>query len=379
MVKNAMTSRERMMTALSGGIPDRVPCAPDISNMIPCKLTGKRFPEIYAHENPPLWRAYLDAIKYFGIDGWFDGSISIKSEYVPEIMTTIFKKGENEIIHSVVKTPFGDLVSENTCLPYDPPTFTQKYIKNFKEDFKKIKYLFPKITGYDLDFYNMQKKALGEDGMLSIGVYPAGFNNMFWLFNGGLEAITYAYYDEPDLFAEFADLLNKRALEVMDIVAEVKPDAVLTGGSGSITMQSESIWRELALPTIKEITKICKQNGIISGIHSCGKSEYIVKTCAEETDLNYINPLEVPPMGDCILKEIKQKYGSKLALMGNLHTTETMLYGSADLVRAKARQCIIDAGANGGFVLSSGDQCGRDTPFENIFAMLEVCKTVGIY
>ncbi len=26
---------------------------------------------IYAQNDPPLWQAYLDAVKYYGFDGWF--------------------------------------------------------------------------------------------------------------------------------------------------------------------------------------------------------------------------------------------------------------------------------------------------------------------
>ena len=34
---------------------------------------------------------------------------------------------------------------------------------------------------------------------------------------------------------------------------------------------------------------------------------------------------------------------------------------------------------DGGFILSTGDQCGRDTPQANQFRMVEVAKTYGIY
>jgi len=64
-----MSSRERFLTAMRGGTPDRVPCTPDFSNMIPCRLTGKPFWDIYLHNDPPLWQAYLDAADFFGIDG----------------------------------------------------------------------------------------------------------------------------------------------------------------------------------------------------------------------------------------------------------------------------------------------------------------------
>jgi hypothetical protein len=67
-----MTSRERLLAVLHGEVPDCVPCCPDISNMVPCRLTGKPFWDIYAHQDPPLWKAHIDALKYFDIDGGFE-------------------------------------------------------------------------------------------------------------------------------------------------------------------------------------------------------------------------------------------------------------------------------------------------------------------
>ena len=95
--------------------------------------------------------------------------------------------------------------------------------------------------------------------------------------------------------------------------------------------------------------------------------------------LTVIDPLEIPPMGDCVLSELKEKYGGKIVLKGNLHTTETMLRGSAEDVAAASREAIDDAAKGGGFILSTGDQCGRDTPDENIEAMIETARTYGKY
>ncbi len=62
-----------MLTAMRNETPDRVPAAPDFSNMIPCRLTGKSFWDIYLYQDPPLWRAYIDAVNHFGTDGWLIG------------------------------------------------------------------------------------------------------------------------------------------------------------------------------------------------------------------------------------------------------------------------------------------------------------------
>jgi uroporphyrinogen decarboxylase len=37
------------------------------------------------------------------------------------------------------------------------------------------------------------------------------------------------------------------------------------------------------------------------------------------------------------------------------------------------------AAEEGGFILSTGDQCGRDTPDENMHAMIETAREYGIY
>ena len=99
----------------------------------------------------------------------------------------------------------------------------------------------------------------------------------------------------------------------------------------------------------------------------------------EETDLTIIDPLEPPPMGDCDLAQLKRLYGDKIILKGNLHTTDVMLRGSAQDVVAASKKAIDDAGAGGGFVLSTGDQCGRDTPFENLRAIVDTARTYGRY
>jgi uroporphyrinogen decarboxylase len=164
-----------------------------------------------------------------------------------------------------------------------------------------------------------------------------------------------------------------------EMVLDERPDFVLVGGSGTITLQSPAIARELSLPTLQKQTRMAREASVPTMLHSCGKERDLVKWCAEETDLDCINPLEIPPMGDCDLAELKRMYGDRLSLMGNLHTTEVMLRGSPDDVERAARAAIDAAGAGGGFILSTGDQCGRDTPDENIFRLVETARRYGQY
>lgn len=88
------------------------------------------------------------------------------------------------------------------------------------------------------------------------------------------------------------------------------------------------------------------KQGVPAHVHSCGPEKELVRIFAEETDLTVIDPLEKPPMGDC------------------------------DSSKKKA---IDNAGSGGRFILSTGGQCGRDTPDENIRAMVETARTYGKY
>lgn len=217
------------------------------------------------------------------------------------------------------------------------------------------------------------KAKLGDQGLL--GVFITSSNMI-----GSPEQL-FEFYDNPEVLEEEVD---RRMLEVERKFAwlmslEVKPDFLCVGGSGTLIYQSPEFFRKNSLPAVKRAIDLATAAGIPTQIHSCGPEKELVKIMAEETSLTVIDPLEIPPMGDCNLAELKKLYGNKLTLKGNLHTTEVMLKGSVQDVINASKQAIDDAAAGGRFILSTGDQCGRDTPFENLFAMVETARTYGKY
>ena len=212
---------------------------------------------------------------------------------------------------------------------------------------------------------------------MSVGV--PGFQNWVYEVEGGVEALTYAWMDHPELLERIRERQHRRYVRMAEMVCRAKPDFILTGGSGSLTLQSPELFRLYSLPTLKEICRVAAAAGVPTMVHSCGREYELVKICAEETELDCINPLEIPPMGDCDLAEVKRDFGGRIALMGNLHTTDVMLNGSRDDVLGASRACIEAAKGDGGFILSTGDQCGRDTPDENLRAMVEACERWGRY
>jgi uroporphyrinogen decarboxylase len=376
-----MTPRERMLVAMTNGIPDRVPATPDTSNMIPARLTGRPFWDVYYFADPPLWKAYIDTVKVFGFDGWFtDGEMQYQwpgSRY--RMIEDMQKQADRWVVRYRGRIDDCRYIEETTFPIADPPTTTGKMIKDIEAQWSLVEKLLAPPVGYNPSRLKQQRKEVGDYAAFGISIGLPGFQTWFGMFKGGLEALAYAYTDHKDLILRMRELNEQQLVAQMEMILHERPDFVLLGSSGTITMQSPKLARELTLPTIQKLTAMAKHAGIPTMLHSCGKERIMVKWCAEETDLNCINPLEVAPMGDCDLAETKQSYGSRIALMGNLHTTQVMLLGTADEVRRASLEAIFAAGENGGFILSTGDQCGRDTPDDNIRAMIQAVEDLGHY
>lgn len=377
----SMNSRERLLTVLQGKIPDCVPVAPDFSNMIPAKLTGKPFWDIYLYNDPPLWEAYINCAKLFNIDALMDGYFpltfteEINDEGWGEFI--IFRSAERIITQSG-RTENGKMRWKDRVNVYyaaDPPTMN---LPPEKVGLPLIPSRWEPVEGrkaVDLGPEGLKrlKQSLGDQGLLGIFVTTSAAL--------GSEADIMRYYDYPELRQRWAEERVEAAVRRYERVMamEVKPDFICVGGSGTLIFQSPTIFRQLAFPAVKKILELAERDGMMSHIHSCGPEKALVRIMAEETSLTVIDPLEEAPMGDCDLAELKRLYGQKLTLKGNLHTTRTMLQGTPEEVVAASRKAIDAAAMDGRFILSTGDQCGRDTPFENLHAMIETARTYGRY
>jgi uroporphyrinogen decarboxylase len=385
MAYETMTSKERFLTAMRNEIPDRVPVAPDTSTYIPTKRTGLPYWEVLMEGKIPLWQAYLDVADALGMDAWVAPVMGIpfECEETPAEWRSKFIYDKDRDVmrrESEVRTPDGTLTQEEICFRWDPPSTSKKLIKNLKEDFKKFKWLFPMAKGVNAKPLEVQKEACRvRNYAFGVTVTYPGFQNWNSYVQDGIQALAYAEMDTPEILQEWFEWDMVRGDCEMELVIQSKPDYILFGGSGTITLASPKLAAKYCIPALKKWSKMAKDAGIPMMLHSCGKDRVLADMLARDTDINMLNPLEVPPMGDIDLAEVKQKHGKRLSFMGNLHTTEVMLLGSAQFVEQKAIEAMRDAGPGGGFILSTGDQCGRDTPEENLIAIVEAAKKYGRY
>lgn len=377
-----MNPRQRLLTVLQGKIPDCVPVAPDFSNMIPARLTGKPFWDLYLYNDPPIWEAYIACAKYFNIDALMDGyfPLTFPEELSPDEgwERVIVQRTPERIVTQNTRVLKGERHWAPTVDVYyiaDPPT---NNLPPHKAGLPHVPERWEPLEGIkevDLgpDGFKRIKELMGEQGL--VGVFCTSSVAL------SSEQDIFNYYDHPELHQAWAEerleRAEKRFQRIMSM--EVKPDFLCVGGSGTLVFQTIKIFRQLAFPAVKRVIELADQAGMMTHIHSCGPEKALVKIMAEETALTVIDPLEEPPMGDCNLAEIKRLYGHKLTLKGNLHTTRVMLHGTPDDVATASRKAIDDAAQGGRFILSTGDQCSRDTPFENLWAMIETCRDYGRY
>ncbi len=376
-----MTSRERMLTAMTGGTPDRVPASPDTNWMIPARLKGGPFWDVYYHGNPPIWKAYNDSLDHFGIDGFsHHGVYDLPPLDGVERSRKIISESSNMlVVESTLHCPAGTVSQETTFLRDEAPTTTRKWITDFEKQFDILPYiLFGDVENIRFDTYEKIRGDMGERGVVGLCM---NLPTLLTHWREPVESAFYDYYEHHDLLTRFIGMWTDHLVEIAHAIVaqDLKPDFVFFPNSGMITMQSEEIMREYSLPALKQLTKIFKEAGVVTSLHSCGKERAIVEAAVNETDLDCIDPLEIAPMGDCDLAEIKSKFGGRIALKGNLHTTEVMLRMDRAGVEREARKCLEIGKPGGGFILSTGDQCGRDTPDENIRCLVDVCEKYGVY
>jgi uroporphyrinogen decarboxylase len=395
-----MTSRERLLTVLNGKIPDCVPVSPDFSNMVPARLTGKPFWDLYLYNDPPIWQAYIAAAKHFNIDSLMDGyfwlSFPDDQDRLPWEHLPLTPEQQKQVIPNsqwqrfiVFKSPERIVIQrsriENRKRIWEPRICVYYVADSPTEWIPPSKIGLPDIPGKFEPLENVKSVDNGPAGLARVKQLMAeqGLVGVFLACSAILsnEQDIYDYYDHPELHGYWRDILvervEKRFTNMMAM--SVKPDFLCVGGSGTLVFQTVDIFRQLAFPAVKRAIALATKAGLPTHIHSCGPETALIKIMAEETSLTVIDPLEIPPMGDCNLAEIKKLYGNHLTLKGNLHTTETMLFGTPLDVIAASKKAIDDAAEGGRFILSTGDQCGRDTPDANLLAMVDTARTYGKY
>lgn len=383
MKTNTMTSKERILCAMRGGTPDRVPVQLGIYSIAPI-FSKSTFWDVYYHNKLNLAELMVEMTRTFDFDGYLYTHIGSKrkTEANRTANEVVCQNEEFIVRRTTIETPGGTLWSERTFPRTEVPTTTRGLVKTVEDFQLYLEYCLPDPDELEWDCSSIarNKKLLGDHGAVAttLGTLP-GLHDLISVFDGKLEAATYFMVDHPDLMEEYRQRKEKILLAQLGRMLEARPDYVEISNSGMLTLSNPEWVRQFALPTLKKATRLCRQAGIPSELHCCGKARLVVEMCANETELDSINPLQPPPMGDCDLAEVKRVFGKRLCIKGNVGVTAPMLTGTPDDVEKDVIRCLEAAKAGGGYILFTEEGLGANTPFENIRRYVQVGKALGGY
>jgi uroporphyrinogen decarboxylase len=142
------------------------------------------------------------------------------------------------------------------------------------------------------------------------------------------------------------------------------------------TMINPKYHRELIIPAYKQAVQILRKAGKYVCFHSDGFTEPYFEGLIEAS-FSAVESLE--PMAGMNLKHLKEVYGDKICLIGNIDVSQLLPYGTKDEVVNAVKKCIRDAGEGGGYILSPCTDITNSCKLENVLTMISTTKKYGEY
>ncbi|MGC8977063.1 MAG: uroporphyrinogen decarboxylase family protein [Candidatus Ratteibacteria bacterium] len=131
------------------------------------------------------------------------------------------------------------------------------------------------------------------------------------------------------------------------------------------------------MPRYKKILEVCKNLGLFYVYRSDGNTRPLWDIWFSEIGFDGYG--EIDKSAGIELKELKEKYGNKITLIGNVDCAKTLVYGSKEDIYKEVEKCIKDAAESGGYILSSSNSIHFNVPAKNLIYMVEAGRRFGKY
>jgi len=338
-----MTSRERVLTALKLGQPDRVPWVESsVHNTVVEKLLKRTdfekatVTQLFAMPGSRFSPAVYDVL---AIDNM---NFSIAP---PRFVKSQSFEGMDIISDGIIKTE-ADLAK--IVLP-DPES----------EDFLRPAREF-------VAQYKSSNRALGVTTRI-------GVSNTY--LSMGIAHFGLMLYDNRDFVLNLLDLFVDWAARAIPKINELGFDFLivpedLAWKQGPLF--SPKVFRELFLPRMKRATDKIKMPWIY---HSDGNLLPILDDLLS-LGMNGLANIEPNAMD---INELKKKYGRRLCLVGNIDLHYTLTQGTPEEVEAEVKKRILEVGPGGGYILASSNSITAYCKPENVLAMHRALLKYGNY
>ncbi|MEN8229208.1 MAG: uroporphyrinogen decarboxylase family protein [Bacteroidota bacterium] len=351
-----MIAKQRFLTALKCGIPDRVPLFEHLfSPHLQKEVLGYKS-ELYDGES------IVKLAHKLGID----------SSWIP---VNGFCGTEEEVHDEGVEytDEWGVTYKKNgwpIMAQIDTPIKGRNDWNNYK--------LPDANASFRLDRIKQAVKANEGETAIVCGLLGP-FTMMSWYFMD-LPDFSMAMFTDPGLIHEINSAYTDWALELGKRAAKTEgTDAFLISddwGSSTGPLIAPEQFNEFFLPPFRKMVQGLKALGFPVIMHNDGQIWDMLDSLAD-TGISGYNPVERGAGMD--LKTVKERYQEKLCCIGNVDNKVTLVQGNVEDVIAETKECLEIGMPGGGYILSSDHSFHDDIPLENIFALIETAKKYGEY
>ncbi len=195
----------------------------------------------------------------------------------------------------------------------------------------------------------------------------------------GYENLLMAIAAEPELVSALVSLSVEINLEMAGEVAARGVKIVYTGddfAGDTGPLMSPAHFRALFYPGLCRVMQGYKALGLKVIKHTDGMIWPLMDMIVD-SGIDCLDPID--PMAGMDLGEVKRRYGSRIALKGNVDCAHLMTLGSPEEVAAATREALRVGMPGGGFILSSSNSIHSSVKPENYLAMLTTLRECGGY
>ena len=195
----------------------------------------------------------------------------------------------------------------------------------------------------------------------------------------GMENLLMDYALRPELAHRMARMICDYKKQVIRNACEIGADIVLTGDDYAARkgpMMSPAHFREFILPYLTEIVEEAHSHDVPFIKHTDGNLWPIMDDLVD-AGIDCLDPLE--PIANMDIGEVKEKYGDRIALAGNVDCGQLLCFGTKDEVREAVKETIAKGSPGGGHILASSNSIHPAVDPENYRVMVETAREWGAY